>query len=187
MPPTNRRRQRKNITQHSAINRLLLDRVAPIAHTVGKRPIPQKVGIAAAASLFVLVAVTLILLGTRSPASGTGVQATLNRLIGKDATASWNNGDVLVWLNFGQNSATTMAVHTRAYEIQKALWTSSLHPKSVNIGFYEAVPSKFGGSQRTYIGMCSLNAITAAKLDWNNLTATDAWGAYNIADVYTNT
>lgn len=159
----------------------------PIVHMLKKKPIPKKVRIAAAVGLVVFVGAALIQLGTRPPASGSGAQATLNRLIGKDATASWNNGEALVWLTFGQNSATKKAVQTRAYEIQKALWTSSLHPTSVNIGFYEAVPSRFGGSQRTYIGMCSLNATTAAKLDWNNLTPAEAWGAYNIKDVYTQT
>ncbi len=187
MPPTDRRRQRQNITQQSEINRLLLDRVAPIAHVARKRSIPKKVRVAAVVGLVVIVAATLMLLGTHTPASGTGAQARLNRLIGKDATASWNNGDVLVWLTFGQNSATKKAVQTRAYEIQKALWISSFHPASVNIGFYEEVPSRFGGSQRAYIGMCSLNAATAKKLDWDNLTAAEAWGAYNIADVSTNT
>lgn len=186
MPSTNRQRQRPTNTQQSQINRLLLDYTAPIASTIKNRPIPKKVRLAAVVGLVVIVAATLILLGTRPSASGSGAQATLNRLIGKDATASWNNGDVLVWATYGPTSNPTKKdVQTRAYEIQRAIWTSSLHPTSVSIGFYDEVPARSGGSQRSYIGMCTLNAATAKKLDWDHLTAAEAWNAYNIEDVYT--
>lgn len=80
------------------------------------------------------------------------------------------------------NTAYRNAMQFNCFDIQKALWHSGIkHLKDIEINFLGPVVDAYGNKSTGAMGLCELLAPTAAKFNWDNLDAQQAWAVYDNA------
>lgn len=94
-------------------------------------------------------------------------------------TVVYSNGAVTVTDNMNPDTASKDWILEMGYDMQKAVWTSLLHPKSVTINFMGPVQDKYGHVSTALYASETLTAPTAAKFVWDNLTYQEAWDAFD--------
>jgi hypothetical protein len=76
------------------------------------------------------------------------------------------------------NSAAKTDVQDDSFTIQKAIWTDSKLKPNVSVVYVDIqsdLTDAYGNTSKGDIGRANLMADTAAKFNWNNLSAQDAW------------
>lgn len=95
---------------------------------------------------------------------------------GKDVSVTITLSDQLT-PGFARNT-----IQENCFNIEKALWTAHIAGlDDVNLAFNGPSVDKYGNNGTSPYGECDLTAGTAKKFNWDNLSASSAWDAYDLA------
>lgn len=76
-------------------------------------------------------------------------------------------------------------IQLNCFNIEKALWTDHITSlKDVALAFRDPSQDKYGNPSISPYGSCDLTAAIAARFNWDNLTISGSWNAYDSAQFY---
>ncbi len=112
-------------------------------------------------------------LAQNSRASGTKMSSHYDK----------GSGDVVITETIGNqidNNKTIITIQNDCFQIQRAIWKSSLPVKAVDVHIISnSLVDQYGNTSSGPIGICTLNAGTAQKFHWDKLSYDQAWNDYD--------
>ena len=113
--------------------------------------------------------------------------ATSATLIGQNITTAFENGSLTVSefldTNAQLNNGTIIfSIKQDCFSIQQALWQAHLKGvTAIELDITAPLQDQYGNAHNGPLALCLLTDVTAARFNWGNLAADQAWQDYDAA------